>query len=322
MLPNFNSDLAKEINSLRTNPKKYSEKVKSYTKYFKGKILKLPGTNAGIKTEEGVNAYNETINFLLKQPPIEPLELSKGMCKIASDLLYEVQNLDPNDINSIDMEKIISKYGNFYGNFARAIDYGGENAEQVMVNLLVSDGDPSRSQRESLLSNDLRKVGVANGKHDFYRHCSVIVSCTKFENTKDKNDFVDFENYNDYNKDDVNKKKEGEELIGNVTEIIFDVIKKVFKKYDKNTPFKDKIIDDLIFDYNDDNKDDVNKKKEIKNEKKKEKINEKIGNKYISVSKSEKIVTEDGVKKKVIRIERFLEDGTKEVETTKETVED
>ena len=268
MLPNFNSDLAKEINSLRTNPKKYSEKVKSYTKYFKGKILKLPGTNAGIKTEEGVNAYNETINFLLKQPPIEPLELSKGMCKIASDLLYEVQNLDPNDINSIDMEKIISKYGNFYGNFARAIDYGGENAEQVMVNLLVSDGDPSRSQRESLLSNDLRKVGVANGKHDFYRHCSVIVSCTKFENTKDKNDFVDFENYNDYSKDDVNKKKE------------------------------------------------------IKNEKKKEKINEKIGNKYISVSKSEKIVTEDGVKKKVIRIERFLEDGTKEVETTKETIED
>ena len=46
--------------------------------------------------------------------------------------------------------------------------------------------------------------------------------------------------------------KEGEELIGNVTEIIFDVIKKVFKKYDKNTPFKDKIIEDLIVDYTDD----------------------------------------------------------------------
>lgn len=38
------------------------------------------------------------------------------------------------------------------------MDFGGETPELVLINLVVSDGDPSRGQRESLLSTDLKKL--------------------------------------------------------------------------------------------------------------------------------------------------------------------
>jgi hypothetical protein len=38
------------------------------------------------------------------------------------------------------------------------MNFGEETAEMAMINLVVSDGDPSRGQRESLLSNEIKKV--------------------------------------------------------------------------------------------------------------------------------------------------------------------
>ena len=188
MSSDFNSGLVDEINFLRTNPHRYANKLQNYTKYFSGKILRLPGSKSGIKTIEGADAYNEAVDYLNKQSRIEAWEASKGLCKIASDLLKEVQTHEPDELNNINVEDIISKYGTFNGNFSRSIDFGGETPEQVLINLLVCDGDPNRGQRDSLLSTDLKVVGVANGKHDIYRRCTVIVCCTQFYNAHEKDD--------------------------------------------------------------------------------------------------------------------------------------
>ena len=56
------------------------------------------------------------------------------------------------------MEDIINKYVSFSGQFSRAMNFGGETAGMAIINLVVSDGDPSRGQRESLLSNEIKKV--------------------------------------------------------------------------------------------------------------------------------------------------------------------
>ena len=285
MSQNFNADLVNEINSLRTNPKRYSNKLREYTKYFKGKVLRLPGSNAGIKTEEGADAYTEAADFLVEQSRIEPFVASKGLCKIAEEFLKEVQKCDPSELGNIDMEEIIEKYGTFCGNFSRAIDFGGETPEQVLTNLIVSDGDPSRGQRESLLSTDLKSVGVANGKHDIYRHCTVIVSCTKFENTKDDDDREDFGEGGSY--DEPKKKDDGKTLKP----------RKVVLKKENN-------------DYNEE-------PENIKGA-----YEDEVPPGCISVNKSEKIVIEGGKKKKLIKITRVMEDGSKEIETVKESVDD
>lgn len=294
-MSDFNEDLIMEINLLRTNPKKYAKTISKYMNYFKGKLLCLPESNAGIQTEEGVEAFKEAVDFLNKQPKIEPLKPSKGLCRIAEDFISIYQKPESGDLANKDMEEIINKYGSFAGSFSRAMDFGGETPEMAIINLVVSDGDPSRGQRESLLSTEIKRIGVANGKHDTYRHCSAIITCTEFENTFDKDDNgllteVKPTNIkkNENIKEDYRSNKELRE-----------------NNYDKKNELKDK-------------KD----KKQNKDNKNQSDGKEELPPGVASINKTEKIIVEDGEKKKVIKIIKVMEDGSKQIETVKEIVEE
>ena len=282
----FNEELVTEINSLRTNPKKYARTISKYIGYFKGNLLCLPGSNAGIQTEEGPEAYREAVEFLSQQSRIEALKPSKGLCRIAEEFISAVQKPDSNDLENIDMEEIINKYGSFSGSFSRAMDFGGETPEQAVINLIVSDGDKNRSQRESLLSTDIKKIGVANGEHSTYRHCTAIVTCSEFENSVDKDDNGLLEeakpksnnNYNNINITKDNKKK------------------------DNKLSTKDK---------------EKSWGRSYKND---EDNNQELPPGVASINKTEKTVTENGIKKKITKIIKIMEDGSKQVETTKEVI--
>ena len=294
-MSDFNEDLIMEINLLRTNPKKYAKTISKYMNYFKGKLLCLPESNAGIQTEEGVEAFKEAVDFLNKQPKIEPLKPSKGLCRIAEDFISIYQKPESGDLANKDMEEIINKYGSFAGSFSRAMDFGGETPEMAIINLVVSDGDPSRGQRESLLSTEIKRIGVANGKHDTYRHCSAIITCTEFENTFDKDDN------------------------GLLTEVKPTNIKKnenIKEDYRSNKELREN---------NYDKKNELKDKKDKKQDK--ENKNQSDGKEELppgvaSINKTEKIIVEDGEKKKVIKIIKVMEDGSKQIETVKEIVEE
>ena len=106
----FNEELLAEINAQRTNPRKYARTKSKYINYFKGKLLCLTGSNAGIQNEEGPDAYKEAVDFLSKQSRIEALKSSKGLCRIAPDFISAVQKPDSNDLENIDMDEIINKW--------------------------------------------------------------------------------------------------------------------------------------------------------------------------------------------------------------------
>ena len=292
-MSDFNEDLIMEINLLRTNPKMYAKTISKYMDYFKGNLLCLPDSHAGIQTEEGVEAFKEAVDFLNKQPKIEPLKPSKGLCRIAEEFIAIYQKPDSGDLANKDMEAIINKYGSFSGSFSRAMDFGGETPEMAIINLVVSDGDPSRGQRESLLSTEINKVGVANGAHDIYRHCSAIITCSEFENTFDKDDngIIIDNNQINIKKKDSSKLEEG-----------------------KNKEIKG---------YNFKQKEEKEKEKK-KGEEKKNKIDgkEELPPGVASINRTEKIVVENGDKKKVIKIIKEMEDGSKVVETIKEIMDD
>ena len=175
-------DIIAEINELRTNPRGYAQKIRQYKEYFSGKILRLPGSSVGIKTTEGPDAYEEAATFLESADTQEvcAFETSDGLTKVAQDFLEAVNNTEPSRVGEINMEDIIARHGEFTGNFSRAMEFGASTSEQVVINLVVSDGDKARGQRDSLLNGGLKRVGVATGPHNTYRTCTVIVSCTKF----------------------------------------------------------------------------------------------------------------------------------------------
>ena len=183
----FDRQLVDEVNELRRDPKKYTEKLNKYLSYFDGKILNLPGRKAGIQTHEGPKAYNEAINYLLRKNPVEPLQPSKALFRISQDYLKKIQRKNA-DVTEEDVDALVDKYGTYYGDFIRAADYGGENVEQSIINLIVSDGDPNRVQRESLLSSSYKLIGGATGTHPLFKFCTAIFTCTEFENKKDAED--------------------------------------------------------------------------------------------------------------------------------------
>jgi hypothetical protein len=189
----FLRQLVEEINLARTNPAAYASKVQEYIPHFQDKILKMPDQRVAIKTQEGAAAYEECVNFLKSAEPTEAHVPSRGLTRIANDFLSGVQSVDPSQIGTIDMNAIIDKYGSFQGNFSRAMEFGGSTPEQVVINLLVSDGDKSRSQRDALLNPILKRVGVAQGKHDIYRTVTIIVSCTVFQNNVDSDDTENYD---------------------------------------------------------------------------------------------------------------------------------
>ncbi len=272
----FEEQLVNEINEFRTNPKAYAKKVEKYISYFKGKTMIIPGSKAGMKTEEGAEPFKEAVDVLSKTEPVEPLEPSKGLERIAKDFLAEVLKVDPNELNNINVDDIMQKYGSFLGSMNREVDMGNETPEQVVMSLIASDGDQTRSHRECLLSTDLKKIGVANGKHPTYRHCTIIFFCTKFTNNVDKDDHGYINGSSTVTEE---KKAEGQTLKPK---------KVVLKKEEPEVVENDEEV-----------RDDV-----------------------VSETRNEKIVIENGKKKRVIKITRTLKDGSKEVETLKEAVEE
>ena len=182
-------DLVREINDLRRSPSAYAEKLVKNKQYFNDKkVWKHPDAEAGIKTEEGPAAYDEAILFLrTKAEPQETLTPSKGLNRVAADFLAAFQK----DVEAkVDIGEVVQKYGEFTGNFRRLAQFGSPTAEQVIVNLVVCDGDKSRGHRDALLAPFLKKVGVAFGNHETYKVCSVIVACTTFDNKVDADDTV------------------------------------------------------------------------------------------------------------------------------------
>lgn len=184
--------LIDEINKLRTNPFSYGEKIEKYITYIKKQkdkdgnefpVLKIPNTKAGIRLREGEPAFKEAAEFLKqKTDSAPPMDEVSGLTAIASEFVGLAKDLNPEQIRGINMDEIIAKHGTYTGSFSRAMEFGAENAEQVIVSLIVSDGDPSRGKRETLLNSKLLNVGAASGPHTHFDTVSILVLCSEFKN--------------------------------------------------------------------------------------------------------------------------------------------
>ena len=227
----FERELVEEINFLRTNPKKYAEKLSKYLSYFKGNVLNIPERPLGISTIEGPKAYKDAINALERQKPLEPLDPSKGLFRVAADFHKAIQRKNLEDVDSVDIEKIIDKYGTFYGEFSRATDYGSLTPEQALISLVVSDGDPTREQRKALLSSAFKKVGVASGAHKKFKNCTIILKCTEFINKKDAEDI----GYLDDDGGQSDAKKKETKKVKMLQDLMREAIKSIQQPKENNT---------------------------------------------------------------------------------------
>ena len=178
--PGFAQKVIEEVNKIRLNPKTYSNKIRGYLSCFKGNVLRIP-KQPGLMTNEGPTAYREAADFLLSLPKLQPLTPDPALTSAAQAMAVELGHYQEfEQMDSIDREGILNQFGRYEGQFGESTDFGSLSPEMVVVNLLVDDGNKSRSNRKMLFKETYRKIGCGCVPHNRYKSVTVIMYASNF----------------------------------------------------------------------------------------------------------------------------------------------
>lgn len=166
-----------ETNRARANPAAYADHLEAMLSWFRGNVMHRPGSTVGVRTDEGPAAVREAIAFLRRQKPVPRLAWSPGLARAARDHALDLGATGLTGHQGSDrstMEQRMNRYGRWRVIGAENIDFGSEDARQVVISLIVDDGVKGRGHRTNLFNPSLRVAGVGCGAHPRYRHTCVI----------------------------------------------------------------------------------------------------------------------------------------------------
>jgi len=128
-------------------------------------------------TQEGAAVVKDTIEFLKKQPAVPPVTLDMLLSLAAED---HAKDIGPKGITAHEgsdgstTKSRIEKHCDWKVTMGENLEFGGDNPRDVVLNLLIDDGVPSRGHRLNLLNPAFLKCGIATGPHTQFRTCCVM----------------------------------------------------------------------------------------------------------------------------------------------------
>lgn len=165
-LSKLNSEILDEINLFRTDPIAYVQFLEEFKDKFDGNYLQLSSTSK-IPTVEGVAAVDEAINEISKIKPLKPFIFSAELSKAADDHIKDMIEKSffshrGSDGNTPDFR--IAKYLKISQSEIREnLSSGNKNARAIVISWLVDDGSTRRGNRLSLVSQNLKFIGISTG---------------------------------------------------------------------------------------------------------------------------------------------------------------
>jgi Cysteine-rich secretory protein family len=162
----FESAVLSEINRLRADPGAYADYLREYRGRIRGKVVFDADDNVVEMSNEGVRAVDEAIAALDRSLPVGRLQSGNVLSAAAADhaawqatsgeIGHQARGQGPG-------ERVMARGG---GRFvSEVISYGQKTPQDVVRQLVVDDGVPSRGHRHLLLSNEYRYAGVGCDSH-------------------------------------------------------------------------------------------------------------------------------------------------------------
>lgn len=178
----FETEVWSEANKLRMNPSHYIAHLHELEKNYEGNNYKVPGTDAVRKTVEGVSALLDAIKALEKAKACEVLDLSAIFSKSALELVEDKGPRGEIDTKLSDgtLPAVrLLRHGTWKKKVAELVALGAVSGRDAVLQWLIDDGNPTRSNRLTLLDPAFRVLGVSSGYHS--KHHRITVACLTTE---------------------------------------------------------------------------------------------------------------------------------------------
>jgi hypothetical protein len=166
--------LVAELTALRADPDSFRKKLIARRMQYDGLVVKLHdpnGPTVSLKTADGVAAVDAAIKAL-EGVKSSPLKHEKDLTRAMFTAVRKAAGAKPNAVADV------ASYGKVSGS-ARQIMYRGPiiDALDIVLALLVDDGEPQRTRRDAILADKFKHFGVAaacdeTGK---FNYCHIIL---------------------------------------------------------------------------------------------------------------------------------------------------
>ncbi|MHA6722900.1 CAP domain-containing protein [Sphingomonas sp. RS2018] len=168
-----------EINLARNNPRAYADVLRDYRRGFErdGISHRALPTARPTPTLEGVAAVDEAIGVLMAMKPAPSLAAASLLTDTAEELgasharTGQIGHTSPDGL--MPAQRVERRGGQPYG-IAEAISYGQTTARDVVRQLIVDGGVPSRMHRRLILDPYFRVAGAWCGPHRRYGAVCVV----------------------------------------------------------------------------------------------------------------------------------------------------
>lgn len=150
-----------EMNLARENPQAYAAHLEALRATFNGTSITLPN-GVRIRTHEGTRAVDEAIRFLRHSQSLAPLAVSNGMSRAAADHCAEQA---AGGFGHGNPAARLARHGTCVGGWAENISYGKSSPRDVVLALIVDDGQPARKHRKNIFNPIYSVAGAAFGGH-------------------------------------------------------------------------------------------------------------------------------------------------------------
>jgi uncharacterized protein YkwD len=181
-LAKLESDVLDEIKNLRANPASYVKYLEQMKSSFNGNFVDLQG-GGRLVTSEGTAGVDDAIADLKVTNPVAALKLAPGLIKAAADHVSDMEKNDLSGHKGSDGSwppNRVDRYGTWGILVRENISYRAHSARDIVLNMLVDDGNPKRDHRKNLLNPSLRFIGLSSGANKTYGDICVVVLTGEF----------------------------------------------------------------------------------------------------------------------------------------------
>jgi len=169
-------DIFHLINKVRKDPKSIVSQLKEMEAKFEGDLLKREG-KPNLRTKEGAKAVQEAIKFVEGQSPLPDLVWEECLAQAAKDHCLDIGPLGQMTHDSSDgrgPKDRFKKYGKFFSSYGENLSFACDNAQEIVLQLIIDDGVLERGHRENIFNSAFRVMGCHFAPHKHYEYMACL----------------------------------------------------------------------------------------------------------------------------------------------------